>query len=285
MSLSPYLNPQTINGSFANSGAVTDIVNGRDGYDKNHPGLRTGLLNFVDTIKDISDSVGNLSGTRSPMYTIGEIRESTLNKSEYYPDSITGISRAISASKDKPTQYGVIIDGLDNMDGTFSMEISSNPALYKSSNINDHRYRAANKLSMTVLVSNYLTDSVVDKLENELGEVFGHNIIEASGNTRSQLALLKLRVLMETCVPFTVYTPHGIYDNMVIKQIRVKTDESNMDSLQCDIDFQEVLYCYAYSDGTGTIPARGSIDEVREGWTTVGTEKLKIFGYGVSDVI
>jgi hypothetical protein len=52
---------------------------------------------------------------------------------------------------------------------------------------------------------------------------------------------------MENGKPFTVYTPHGYYENMLIQSLSPRTDESNMDMLLCDITYQEAILSAPYS--------------------------------------
>lgn len=288
MSLSPYLSPTAINGALASTSKLGGLIY-PDGLDKRSSGFlettRSTVVNVVDTVQDVSDSIANLAGTRSPMYIIGEIpAEETADivESKYIPDALSGLVRAVSSTIAGNQQDGVIIDGLGDVDGTFAVDFTSNPAVYKTNNIVDQRYRVPTKLRMTVMVSNYLNDDLVGAAVDLVSALdptgiisTASNILAYEGNTRSQYALYKLRYLMENAMPFTVYTPHGIYENMLIKTLNPRTDANKMDMLYCVIDFQEIIFYSPYSNTPGNIPARRGVEEVTPGWTNVAVNKVK----------
>ena len=288
MSLSPYINPTAINGVMNSTSKLGGLIY-PDGLDKRSTGflenLRNTATNIVDTTQDVADSIANLAGSRSPMYIIGEIpAEETQDivESEYIPDMLSGLVRAVSSTFAGNTQNGVIIDGLGNIDGTFAVEFMTNPAFYKTNNIVDQRYRVPTKLTMVVLVSDYLDDDLISTTMSAVSALDPtgivsnvKNILAYGGLTRSQYALTKLRYLMENAMPFTVYTPHGVYENMLIKSLKPKTDADKMSMLYCTVEFQEVLYYMPYSNTPGNIPARRGVNEVTPGWTTTAVEKIR----------
>lgn len=288
MSLSPYINPPAINGALASTSKLGGLIY-PDGLDKRSTGYlqttRNAIVNIVDTAQDLADSVANLAGSRSPMYIIGEVpAEETIGQveSQYIPDAISGLVRAVSSTLAGNQQDGVIIDGIGEVDGTFAVEFTSNPAVYKTNNIVDQRYRVPTKLRMTVMVSNYLNDDLVGAATDLVSALdptgiisTASNILAYQGNTRAQYALYKLRYLMENAMPFTVYTPHGIYENMLIKSLNPRTDAEKMDMLYCVVDFQEIIFYTPYSNTPGNIPARRGVEEVTPGWTNVAVNKVK----------
>lgn len=291
MSLSPYINPTNLNASLQTTNKVGQFLY-PDSFDKRSSTglskLRSTAMDIVDTVKDVSDSIGNAVGTRSPMYTIGEIPRSLdgalgtiTSASQYVPDQISGLVRAVSSAFFGNEQDGVIIDGLGKVDGKHSVEYTKNPAYFIGSNIIDQRYRQPSTLTMTVMVSNYLNDDITGTLLDSVSALdptglFGSvkNMIKYEGNTRAQYALYKLRWLMENAKPFTVYTPHGIYENMLIKSLNPTTDASKMDMLYCEIQFQEIIFCKPYSSTPGKIPARRGVAETARGWTPDAAKKL-----------
>ena len=106
--------------------------------------------------------------------------------------------------------------------------------------------------------------------------IFGAGIqmLAYEGHTRSQYALMKLRWLMENAMPFTVYTPHGIYENMLIKALNPRTDAEKMEMLYCDIEFQEILFYTPYSNTPGRVPARRGVAQPSPGWTSTAVDKI-----------
>lgn len=300
MSLSPYINPTNLNGALVSSSKLGERVY-PDGLDKRTAGtskVRRWVTNLAETAKDLSDAIGNLAGVRSPMYVIGEIpsKEQEGYESQYVPDQISGLVRAISSVATDPDQIGVIIDGIGDVSGTLEVEFSKNPNVYRTSEVVNNRVRKPTRLTMTIMVSNYLNDNLVgtafDAVEGF--DVTGwtnvaKNIILYGGNTRAQAALYKLRYLMENAKPFRVYTPHGIYDNMLIKSIKPHTTDKTMDMLYCDIDFEEIIYYAPYASTIGNNPARRGIMQTTDasiakevwdvtktaaGWTAKASQKV-----------
>lgn len=290
MSLTPYLNPPNLNGALVSSSKVGEQIY-PDGLDKRTAGLssiRRAVTDIAETIKDVSDSIANLSGVRSPLYVIGEIPTEEQEKrfGDYVPDYLSGLVRAVSSVYSKSEQDGVIIDGLGDVSGSMEVEFSKNPNVYRSSEIVNNRVRKPSKLSMTVMVSNYLNDSIIgttfDVMDGfDVTESVGwmKNTILYGGNTRAQAALYKLKWLMENAKPFTVHTPHGIYDNMLIRSIKPHTTDKTMDMLYCDVEFEEIIFYSPYSTTIGSQPARRGIMNIQDdsisGWTRRASETSK----------
>lgn len=278
MSLSPYINPTNLNGALQSSyrfrGYELYVDKKSDAFDKQKGNDYADYAEIINTTKDITDAIENAFGSRSPMYVIGEIPEEGIQSSAWWPNAVKGMVRAISNIVQGTKQEGVIIDGLGSMDGNFSVDFTTNPVLFRGANIVDNRFRVPSKLRMTVFVSNYLNDDITGMISDAIGNLDPTGLISEysdkisrQGNTRAQWALYKLRWLMENAEPFQVYTPHGVYDNMVIKSITPRTDENTMDMLYCDIEFQELILYAPYTTDIGKIPARKGITEVRSGWT------------------
>lgn len=301
MSLSPYINPTNLNGALQTTSKIGGYLY-PDAFDKrtklfsggtviNNAGIN--IKDLVDTAKDVQDTIANAVGTRSPMYIIGEIpkyadtgagKDGTF-VSQYISNEISGLIRAVGSVFVGNAQEGVIVDGLGKVDGKLSVEYTKNPAYFIGSSIIDQRYRQPATLTMTVMVSNYLNDDITGTLADTVSALdptglFGSvkNLIKYEGNTRAQYALYKLRWLMENAKPFTVYTPHGVYENMLIKSLNPQTDASKMDMLYCDIEFQEIIFCKPYSSSPGKIPARSGVTETRRGWTAEAVKKLTTWG-------
>lgn len=301
MSLSPYLSPENLNGILTSTSKVGGIVY-PDGLDKRHSDLfsdaklsaqsvvRT-ATELVDTVADVADTVANAAGVRSPYYTIGYIpAEGEEPNSLYLNDSVKGLIRAVGSRagiinksdwRKSRFQNGVIIDGLGDIDATIAVDFSTNPMVFLSDSIVDNRVRVPTVVRMTVLVSNYLSDNLEESVYNALtnwdptGAMNLVQMIKHNGNTRAQEKLYQLRGLMETGVPFTLYTPHGLYENMLIKSLSPRTDANKMDMLYCDIEFREVLMYTEYTTNPGKIPARRDVSYVGSGWTQKAAETIK----------
>ena len=278
MALSPYLKPSALNGGlYGNSGmsnAYTGAYNAGDkSLDKrarsNGDNNWTGR---ISTIKTVSEMLTNALGSRSPYYTIGEIQGVAVGRgmARYMQNTLGNIVRAVTSTVDMFTgngQTGVIIDGFGNIDGKIDVAFSKNPVVFVGESVTDNRIRNPNTLTMTVYVSNYYNDNglgaAVDYLTgyDPTGIVKETvNLLANDGNTRAQSALYSLRGLQEKGRPFTVYTPHGVYENMLIKSLSPKTTAENVDMLECEITFQEVImYEPFYSGDTRKLPMRTNI--------------------------
>lgn len=246
MALNALLNPGSFVADVASGRTLGNMLYGGD-FDKNNQGLYGTVTSIATTVTNWADEISKLAGTRNPMYMIGDVAESIIGEenSKYLPDQAKGLVRAISQFTGGVKQQGVIIDGIGDITAEISIEMPKNPFLYRSSGITDQRVRNPNVVKMRVMVSNYLQDGLSDILVDALSGLdptgLTKNILSEGGNTRAQQALYKLRYIQETGIPFTVHTPHGIYEQMLIKSIRPKTNSTNMDMLDAEIEFVEVL--------------------------------------------
>lgn len=246
MALNALLNPGSFVGDVASGRTLGNMLYGGD-FDKNNQGLYGTVTSIATTVTNWAEEISKLAGTRNPMYMIGDVAESIIGEenSKYLPDQAKGLVRAISQFTGGVKQQGVIIDGIGDIAAEISVEMPKNPFLYRSSGITDQRVRNPNVVKMRVMVSNYLQDGLSDILVDALSGLdptgLTKNLLSEGGNTRAQQALYKLRYIQESGIPFTVHTPHGIYEQMLIKSIRPKTNATNMDMLDAEIEFVEVL--------------------------------------------
>lgn len=277
--LTPYIKTEGLNSGMTGTSLVVEgIGNLKDGLDKRSGGLAGGVRavkDVINTAKSVADSISNLSGVRSPYYVIGEVpssKETERHGSAYKYGAAGNLVRAVTKFFYDKVQEGVIIDCLGDVTGNMSIEFTKNPLIYQSSSVIDSRVRKPTTVKATVAVSNYLSDNLLGAMANTFNQVFGNittqitNELLYDGNTRAQQALYKLRWLLENAVPFTLYTPHGLYENMLIESLQPKTDASTMDCLMCEITFREVIMWRPYFSGTNVdnIPARKNIARVGE---------------------
>lgn len=302
--INPLKNPPSLNNVGTTSSVIGGLVygEGEKTFDKNQAasfgGITLDAQGIVNAAENWSNTISNGLGFRSPMYIVGQVKadevdpkiEETKNNEKSwkdwfaYPSAVQGAIRAVTNTT--IVQEGVIIDGLGDVNGEFSMGITSSPAYYTSNSIVTNRYRQPTKLTMVVMVSDHYTDNVVGGLAAGTSEFTAGlldntvNQFANGGNTRSIAALYKLRGLMEGGRPFTVYTPHGIYENMIIKSIRPTTDENKMEMLYCTIDFQELLLWQEYASNISTQPTRKGITRVGVGWPESAAEKANTWVKG-----
>ena len=274
MSLSPYLKPSALNGGLTGgntmlTGAYAGVYGMGKDFDKRKGANST--TEVISNFKTVGEMLTNAVGSRSPYYTIGEIQSTGLGdfSSRYMQNALGNMVRAVTSLYDSVTdngQPGVIIDGFGEVSGIIDVEFSKNPIVFMTSTITDNRVRNPNTLTMTVYVSNYYNDDGLGALTDYLTSFDPTgiaketiNVLTNNGNTRAQQALYNLRFIQELGRPFRVYTPHGVYENMMIKSLRPKTTGENVDMLECDIEFQELIMYQPYYSGNAKTPLRTNI--------------------------
>ena len=248
------------------------VTKGAD-FDKRYVKEEKSSYQPISTFIDNLEGWANALGTRSPYYTIGEVQSTQLGQkaSRYLPNGLGNMVRAITSVYDWLTdqyQPGVIIDGFGDISGDISIEFTKNPVIFVSSQVTDGRMRTPNTLQMKVYVSNYNNDNAVGTwLDSYLNKKDSTgflasvaDLVLTNGNTRAQQALYNLREVQEKGRPFTVYTPHGIYQNMLIQSIKPRTTADNLDMLECDITFMEMIMYEPYtSTKQSSFPARTNV--------------------------
>lgn len=255
---------------------VGSTIWGKDGLDKRNSDGRETLSGVINTVSSVADTISNALGNRNPYYIIGEVpNEDNIGEfAEKYLGNIGGAVRAVTKLVNGTKQEGVIIDCLGDVDGSSSVEFTQNPIMYVTNSVTDSRLRKPASVSAVIAVSNYLSDDILAETVNSVAraaditggwmtKVLTSNLFYG-GNTRAQYALYRLRWLMENAVPFTVHTPHGIYENMLIKSIKPRTDDTKMDMLYATIEFEEIIMYTTYKQTASgkespIMPARKAI--------------------------
>lgn len=257
--LSPLLKPQALNGGMISSSKLTKAIYGsNDALDKRNKSGFANIVRTVDAAKDVAETIANAVGIRSPYFVIGEIPNDTSPQYIWssYDKAMVGVVRAVSNTINRwgVKQQGVIIDCLGDINANMSVEFTTKPLVYLSNSVVDSRIRKPTVVKATVAISNYLADDAVGMAMNQAASWDPTGTLDVvrdellyEGYTRAQYALYKLRWLMENGQPFTVYTPHGYYENMLIQSLAPRTDENNLDMLLCDITYQEAILSAPYS--------------------------------------
>lgn len=256
MSLRALKSPQGLNSGAWGSCALGKMFNKGGKYlpldKRGGENIFQQATNVVDLVGDWANTISNLAGSRSPYYVIGEIKDSY---SGFFDEmgALGNTVRAVSSLINGNIQDGVIIDSIGSVDADISVEFTGNPIYYQSSDIVNSRVRKPTVVRSVVAVSNYLNDGLIGATLSSIAGLDGSgllgsmaNILMYGGKTRAQYALAQLRWLQENGIPFRVYTPHGYYDNMLIQDIKPKTDAESMDMLLCEITYKEVLLAAPY---------------------------------------
>ena len=261
--LSPYLKPEAINGGMGvSSKLVANVLYGNeDALDKRNSenSLWVKAVKVIDAAKDVSETIANSLGIRSPYFVIGEIPRMAGTKTIWSTNDRAALGVIRAVTKDAKLlaggneQEGVIIDCLGDVTADMSVEFTHRPIFYQSSTVIDSRVRKPVIIKATVAVSNHLSDDIKGAALTQAANLDATGALELAknellygGNTRAQYALYKLRWLMENGQPFTVYTPHGYYTNMLIQSIKPQTNDSTMEMLLCDIVYQEAILTAPY---------------------------------------
>ena len=244
------------------SGQVSSITNGSaignklsTGVFGNSSFLRNderGVDKVAGAISDIQNVLTDLSsavGVKNNMYVIGRYEED--EKKDFWGRLASPITNAWSRAVSYwgfggDSQTGVIIDGFDNFKGDISVALPDNPVMYDTS-VTDQVVRNPNRVSMRVYVDLMHTDDVVQNVLQSFANSFGGlagtimNAVTGEKMNRAQKALNNLQWIQENGRPFKVYTPHKVYENMMIEKIAPINDQKMNEMLVADITFKEIV--------------------------------------------
>lgn len=230
---------------------------GNSSFLRNHERAVDTVVSAISSIQSILTDLSAGAGYRSGMYVIGRIEnEATRYHTMYGVDSAryefldnlaSKTSTAISYWTGKgENQQGVIIDGFDNFRGDISVALPDNPVMYRTS-VSDQVVRNPNRVSMRVYVDLVHTDDIVQNVMQSVANSFGGlpgtimNAVANNNMNRVQKALNGLQWIQEYGRPFKVYTPHKVYDNMMIERIAPINDQKMNEILAADITFKEII--------------------------------------------
>lgn len=224
-----------------------------------------GAVSSVVSLGSALTDIASAAGIRSNMYRIGMGGKEAEKSDSWYGQIWNNIKAtaqtAISYWTDKDgNQQSVIIDGFDNFKGDIKVALAEQPVMYQPS-ISDNRVRNPNRLTMRIYVDLVHSDDVfqdlLQQVKDGIGGLVGQIMGVATGDTmnRAQKALSGLQYIQENGTPFKVYTPHKVYENMVIESISPVNDLRMNEILAADITFKEIIFCKSLSAGYA-IPAR-----------------------------
>ena len=209
------------------------------------------VTSAISNIQEILTDLSHAAGMKNNMYVIGRyeepIDENAGALGRLGQQAERYITRAVSYwMGDAQTQNGVIIDGFDNFRGDISVALPDNPMMYDTS-IVDQVVRNPNRVSMRVYVDLLHTDDVVQNILQSFANSFAGlsgtilNAVTGEKLNRAQKALSGLQWIQENGRPFKVYTPHKVYDNMMIERISPLNDQKMNEILAADITFKEII--------------------------------------------
>lgn len=244
------------------SGQVSSITNGSaignalstslGGNSKFLRNEARGIDELTTAIGDIQNILSDLSstlGAKKNMYTIGRVDNIEDVDKGFWKNLASPITKAYTKAVSywgTTQQNGIVIDGFDNFKGDISVALPENPIMYKTAVV-DHVVRNPNKVSMRIYVDLMHTDDFVQNIKqtfvNSLGGLGGTLLNALTGEklNRAQKALEGLQYIQEFGNPFKVYTPHKVYDNMMIERISPINDQKMNEILAADITFKEII--------------------------------------------
>lgn len=249
---------RTINGSNLTN-ALSKSVFGNSSFLRNDERGVDVVASTIGVIQNTLTDLAEAAGIRKHMYVIGQIEnefDTSENSEDWFGRQVTSLQQS-QFGKSTATaisywfgggtgQTGVIIDGFDNFRGDISVALPDNPVMYDTSVV-DQVVRNPNKLSMRVYVdlmhSDDMFQNIVQSVANSFAGLPGTIMNAITGDTmnRAQKALNNLQWIQENGRPFKVYTPHKVYDNMMIERISPLNDQKMNEILAADITFKEII--------------------------------------------
>lgn len=241
--------------SITNGSGIANFVStslfGNSSFLRNDERSVDKVVSTISNIQEIFTDLSHAAGMKNNMYVIGRyeepINENTTFLGRLGQQADRYITRAISYwTGDKNAQNGVIIDGFDNFRGDISVALPDNPVMYDTSVV-DQVVRNPNRISMRVYVDLIHTDDIVQNILQSFANSFAGvsgtilNAITGEKMNRVQKALSGLQWIQENGRPFKVYTPHKVYDNMMIERISPLNDQKMNEILAADITFKEII--------------------------------------------
>ena len=250
------------NGSAIGNALSTSLF-GNSSFLRNDERKIDQLTGAIGDIQNILSDLSGALGMKDNMHVIGRIEQTTTDN--FNDDFVgramkqinTNIVTAVSYFTGDLQQGGVIIDGFDNFQGDISVALPDMPVMYETA-VKDQVVRNANRISMRVYVDLMHTDDVVQNIKqafaNSLGGLGGTimNALTGEKLNRAQKALEGLQYIQEFGRPFKVYTPHKVYDNMMIEKIAPINDQKMNEILAADITFKEIIPTQALGSGKKT---------------------------------
>ena len=240
------------NGSGISNFASTQLF-GNSSFLRNGERAVDTVVSAIANVQNILTDLSGAAGMKNNMHIIGLI-DAEASNNDYSADNIgkfmqnidRKITTAVSYWKGDLSQTGVIIDGFDNFHGDISVALPENPVMYDTSVV-DQVVRNPNRISMRVYVDLMHTDDILQNIMQSVANSFAGltgtimNALTGEKMNRAQKALDGLQWIQENGNPFKVYTPHKVYENMMIEKISPVNDQKMNEILAADIIFKEII--------------------------------------------
>lgn len=211
-------------------------------------------LNKVRLIKNRFGQLETLLGSKPEILLIGALQDKEIANQVANNFKSIGDDLANRLSADYK-QDGVAVDAIIDYQGEMSVTLTKNP-VQKKADVSDHRIPQPKTLILELGVSN---DVVTDLLGQAKKVAAGYaSLLGLNLDDKRILTYKKFEELMLRGRPFTVVTPHGIYENMLITKVKPHTTLETEGLFYGTVEFQEIIF-FEELKGQGTSPQKEEI--------------------------
>ena len=217
-------------------------------------------LGKVQFIKDQFQQIKSMLGSKSQVLLIGALQNK--NVLDQIANNFMSIGDDLANSlSTEYKQDGVPVDAIVDYQGEMSVTLTKNP-VQKKADVSDHRIPQPKTLVVELGVSN---DVVSDLLGQAKKVVAGYaSLLGYNLDDKRIVTYKKFEELMLRGQPFTVVTPHGIYENMLITRVRPHTTLETEGLFYGTVEFQELIF-FGDIKSQGTSPqASGFIGDLAD---------------------
>ena len=263
--------------SITNGSGISNFVSttlfGNSSFLRNQERGIDKVTSTISSVQNVLTDLAGAAGLKKNMYVIGRYEEEVTGDgiiSRLKNEATAYWTRAVSYwTGDENAQNGVIIDGFDNFRGDISVALPDMPVMYDTSVV-DQVVRNPNRVSMRVYVDLIHTDDIVQNILQSVANSFAGlggtimNALTGEKLNRAQKALNNLQWIQENGRPFKVYTPHKVYDNMMIEKISPINDQKMNEILAADITFKEIIPTQSLGDVKKTAARKAPSQKVSD---------------------
>lgn len=206
-------------------------------------------LEKVQFIKNQYNQIESMLSARPQILLIGAIQKNSVsyNIANAYKSIGDDLANSLSAEY---KQDGVPVDAIIDYQGEMSVTLTKNP-VQKKADISDHRIPQPKTLVVELGVSNDVVSDLLGqfkKVTAGYASLLGYNL-----DDKRIVTYKKFEELMLRGQPFTVVTPHGIYENMLITKVKPHTNLENEGLFYGTVEFQELIF-FEDLNNQGTSP-------------------------------
>lgn len=200
-------------------------------------------------IKNQFQQIESMIGARPKILLIGALQKSSI--SPQIANNFASLEDDLANSLSiKYKQDGVPVDAIVDYQGEMSVTLTKNP-VQKKADVSDHRIPQPKTLVVELGVSNDVVSDFLGqkkKMVTSYASLLGYNLDDKRIVTYKNFEELMLRGQ-----PFTVVTPHGIYENMLITKVKPHTTLETEGLFYGTVEFQELIF-FEDLNSQGTSP-------------------------------